>query len=264
MALIRQVYRAILFLLFLLQCFFTAAVLSVLDKITGNYHDRSGWAKRYLGWFCHLAGLRIHVTGTPSKEPCLIISNHISWIDIPVLGSLIPVYFLSKAEVRSWPLIGALAEQAGTFFVQRGDGKSALVREEIEARLNKKKNVLVFPEGTTSGGESVLRFHSKLIGAASNAEVAIQPITLYYQNANGGRCVETPFVGNDEFLTHLKKIFAKPYVQVRVHFHPLYQLAKDADINLATAELHQQIEKQLYNTCTLATNARPRYAESTV
>lgn len=263
MTLIRQVYRAVLFALFLLQCFLTAAVLSLLDKLNGKYHDRSNWAKLYLGWFCRLSGLRIQVTGTPSKETCLIISNHISWTDIPVLGSLIPVYFLSKAEVRSWPLIGALAEQAGTVFVKRGDGKSALVREKIEESLTKNKNILVFPEGTTSDGESVLRFHSKLIGAASNTEVAIQPITLCYQNTNGERCDETPFIGDDEFPTHLKKIFSKPYVQVRVHFHPLYHLAKDADIGLATAHIHQQIEKKLFDTYALSAHTRQPYATGT-
>lgn len=242
----RQLTRVLLFLLFIAVCFSTATVLNLLDKIRGKYHDRSTFAKRYLRWFCQLSGMKIRSSGTPHQGACLVVSNHISWTDIPVLGSLLPVYFLSKAEVRSWPVIGALAEQAGTLFIQRGDGKSSGVREQIEDQLHKQNNVLIFPEGTTTNGLELLKFHSKLIAAAINVESAIQPITLSYQNWSGAPCMDTPFIDDDEFPSHLWRLFSKPRTKVRVHFHPVIHTTRHTDISVLTTQIQNQIEKQLH------------------
>ena len=120
------------------------------------------------------------VTNLPAK-PSLIVANHLSWLDILVLGSLIPVRFLSKDEIRGWPIIGRLALGAQTLFIKRGDRSSAeKAITEIEGSLRSEEFVVVFPEGTSTHGPMPSRFKGRLIEAARIAGVAVCPVAIYY------------------------------------------------------------------------------------
>ncbi len=105
-----------------------------------------------------LLGVRLRVTGAPAGGAMLLISNHVSWLDIPVIGALWPCDMLSKAEVAEWPVIGWLARNVGTLFIRRGSGEVSRKVEEIRERLAGGRSVLVFPEGTTTDGRAVRRF----------------------------------------------------------------------------------------------------------
>lgn len=149
-----------------------------------------------------------------------LVSNHVSWLDIPVIASQRHLYFLSKAEVADWPIIGGLAKAVGTLFIRRGSGESGAKAKEIAARLRQGHPVLVFPEGTTTDGVSVRRFHGALFAAPVAAAVAVQPLALRYLTASGDVNTDVAFIGDDEFHHHLWALLLKSRTQVVLTLMP--------------------------------------------
>ncbi len=207
------------FVAFLAATTMLAAGLRLTELVTGKTIDRTPWAGFCFRWACRCLGLDIHQHGSPSDSTVLFVSNHISWSDIPILGSLAQVRFLSKAEVGQWPLIGWLARQAGTLFIKRGGGQARRVRNQIMENLGAGESVLVFPEGTTGAGLTVLPFHGLLLKAGPQSNTPIQPVTISYRRA-GRPDHLAPFIGDDEFHTHLLRTLRQPSARVDVIFHP--------------------------------------------
>ena len=219
---LRLSVRLPVFVLFLLTCVATILALRVLDLFLPQPLDRAPFAKRYLGVLCRLLGFTLTRHGKPCAEAGLLVSNHISWVDIAVLGACVPLRFLSKSEVASWPVIGWIARDIGTLFITRAGGKAAEVREQIVKALGQDHRVLVFPEGTTTAGTQVLPFRGRLLGAAREAERPIQAVTLAYRR-DGRPDLIVPFIGEDSFPSHLVRLLSKPAVRVDVVFHPPLQ-----------------------------------------
>ncbi|WP_238375797.1 lysophospholipid acyltransferase family protein [Ectothiorhodospira magna] len=178
--------------------------------------------RRVLQWwyriFCRLFGVRIHVRGQPSAGPVLSVSNHISWLDVPVLGAYAPVGFLSKSEVRRWPLIGWLSGRNGTVFIRRGaTGAASQVSDQMAGHLRDGHSVHVFPEGMTTPGTEVRRFHPRLFQAAQSAGCPVQPVSIRYLPPADHAA---PFVDNQNFLTHALSLLTMPRVDVVLSFLP--------------------------------------------
>ena len=125
---------------------------------------------RYVQYFCRqlcqVFNIKVQVHGEIPREPALWVSNHISWLDIAVLGSGARVFFLAKAEIENWPVFGKLAKGGGTLFIKRGSGDSVRIREQITDFLKQDIPVLFFPEATTSDGRFIKKFHGWILGAA--------------------------------------------------------------------------------------------------
>jgi len=144
---------------------------------------------------CRLLGVRVRVIGAPmNAHPLLIVSNHVSWIDIPVIASVAPVVFVAKREVASWPFFGWLAKLQRSVFVDRERrAKTGEVNAEIAQRLAEGDPVVLFGEGTSSDGNRVLPFRTALIGAARDAlavaehvqQVWVQPLSVAYVGLQG-------------------------------------------------------------------------------
>ena len=144
----------------------------------------------YHRMICALIGVRVHVAGKRSEEqPLMIVSNHVSWLDISVVTSIAPVVFIAKHEVASWPLFGLLAKLQRSVFVNRAQRhKTTDVNAEIARRLASGDPVVLFGEGTSSDGNRVLEFRSALVGAARDAlaqaehsgRIWIQPLSIAY------------------------------------------------------------------------------------
>lgn len=141
------------------------------------------WSRQLL----EMLGVRLKLgAGKAAPPPGLIVSNHISWLDIFVINALVPAAFVSKAEVRSWPLIGWLCAHTETIFLARGS-RSAVLRcgAAMASRLRAGGHVAFFPEGTTSDGSRVLPFHPALFQSAIDAQAPVIPLALRYTDRNG-------------------------------------------------------------------------------
>ncbi|MCJ8168699.1 lysophospholipid acyltransferase family protein [Atopomonas sediminilitoris] len=187
--------------------------------------QRQGLTQFWLRGLCACLPLRIQRHGLPSHVPALWLSNHVSWLDIAVLGSCTPLTFLSKAEVRHWPIIGWLAEQAGTLFIQRGSGDAQALTQVIGERLSLGQSVLVFPEGTTTDGRSVRTFHSRLLSCRDGNNSPIQLAAVRYRR-DGARDDLAPFIGDDALHTHLWRLLQAPCTEVQLQ---LLALERPAD-----------------------------------
>lgn len=218
--------RVTAFMAFLAATTMLAASLRVTEVVTVKTIDRTPWARFCFRWACRCLGLDIHQHGSPSENTVLFVSNHISWADIPILGSIAPIRFLSKAEVGQWPVIGWLAQQAGTLFIRRGGGQARRVRDQIAENLQAGENVLVYPEGTTSAGLTVLPFHGLLLRAAPESNMAVQPVTIAYRRA-GRPDHLAPFIADDEFHSHLLRMLRQPSARVDVVFHTPMQSSEE-------------------------------------
>ncbi len=164
----------------------------------------------------------VDVRGELPPRPALWLSNQVSWVDIAVLGALCPLSFLSKAEVAGWPLAGWLARRAGTLFIERGNADTGTLAQQIAGYLQQDAHLLIFPEGTSSDGSSVLRFHPRLLAAAQASGMPLQPVALRYRRA-GLRDELAPFIGDDELAQHLLRLLDGERALVEVTLLPLIE-----------------------------------------
>lgn len=174
------------------------------------------WQQR----FCRVLGLHVTVHGTADKRPALWVSNHISWLDIPVIGAHFPVNFLSKSEVASWPVVRHLAKAAGTLYIKRGSGDANSVASQMAQHLQAGRSVLFFPEGTTTDGKALKRFYHQLFHAACLTGTDIQPVVLCYKDEQGSLHQIAPFIGDDEFSNHLLNVLKEKHIQVELWVLP--------------------------------------------
>ena len=133
-----------------------------------------------------LCGMRlvVHNDGARLDRGALVVANHISWIDIYVINAWRPTPFVSKAEIRQWPVVGWLAQQLDTVFIQREKRSDAKrIMHELSDRLSAGELMCVFPEGTTSNGLTLLPFHANMFQAAVSAAAPVQPICIMYEDA---------------------------------------------------------------------------------
>lgn len=199
--------------------------------------------------------LKIKVNGTPSKDhPVLFVSNHISYTDILVLGAALPAKFVSKVEVSGWPVIGQIAKLTGTLFIDRKKSAAGNHLQQIEEALfEHKKNLIIFPEGTTGDGRGVLPFKSSLFKIAENLpeheKLTIQPVTIEYTHINGlpvqaNERKKIAWVGDASFGPHFKQFVNLGMIRVSVTIHPPLPNLKDRKLLAAEA---QKVVSSVYN-----------------
>jgi 1-acyl-sn-glycerol-3-phosphate acyltransferase len=165
-----------------------------------------------------LFNVRVVEKGTPPGDaPTLVVANHVSWLDIPVIGSVHPLSFIAKSEIEGWPVVGLLARLQRSVFIDRQRRKAtAEVNDALAHRLVKGEVIVLFAEGTTSDGNRLLPFRSSLVGAAQTAlmhdsveQVFLQPLAISYTHRNGLPVTrrDRPFIawyGDMDLASHLK------------------------------------------------------------
>ena len=156
------------------------------------------WALELLEYFA----IKLIVKGQPPVTgPMLLVSNHISWLDIVVMHAARHCRFVSKSDVQGWPLIGTLATAAGTLYIERESRRDVIrVVHHMTAALSEGDVLAVFPEGTTGDGVQLLPFHANLIQAAISARAPVQPLALQFIDAASGRRSRAPSYVGDETL----------------------------------------------------------------
>lgn len=178
---------------------------------------RLGHQQAWMDRLARALELPLEVYGEPPPVRALWVANHVSWLDVVVLGRLRALHFVAKDEVARWPLIGRLARASGTRFVDR-HGRRGLreLIDDLVGQLEAGRPVALFPEGTTTAGDVVLRFRPLLFQAAVRAGVPVQPIALRYREAGAQPVV--PYLGDDTFAPHLVRVLRRPPQAVEVHF----------------------------------------------
>ena len=175
------------------------------------------WATRML----KVLGITLRVEGSPvAHGPVLLVSNHISWLDILVMHAARHCRFVSKSEVKHWPLIGTLATAAGTLYIERESRRDAMrVVHHMADSLRAGDVLAVFPEGTTSDGVTLLPFHANLIQAAISADAPVQPVALQFQDAASGQTSLAPcYIGDDTLLGSLWRTLTAPPITAVVRY----------------------------------------------
>lgn len=225
-----------------------ASLFGVFERI-GLAHSmerRQRWSRFFMARLSNALPFRMTVHGELPKQPMLWVSNHVSWTDIPLLGMLTPLSFLSKAEVRTWPVAGWLAAKAGSLFIRRGSGDSQLIRKQMTRHLQTDHSLLMFPEGTTTDGRSLRTFHGRLLSAAIDSEVMLQPVAIRYLR-DGEVDTLAPFIGDDDLLSHLMRLFSNDCGDVEVHL--LKPIACEGRERAALAfEAQQAVQKVLFGS----------------
>jgi len=184
-----------------------------------------------------ILNVRIEIEGRISAKPALYAANHVSWLDIPCLRTVLDAEFVSKQEVERWPMIGRMAERAGTLFLNRGERDASLHTANCMSRaLANGRGVIVFPEGTTGDGHRLGHFHARLYQAAIRARCPVQAVAIAYPHPDdvqgctsvaGDRMSRAtgvhpaaPFIDNDNLARHLWTLLAEDGLTVRLSFCP--------------------------------------------
>ncbi|KQR77929.1 lysophospholipid acyltransferase family protein [Rhizobium sp. Leaf341] len=208
---------------------------------------------------CRMIGLRVHVHGTPeARRPLMLVSNHVSWKDILVLGSVADVVFIAKAEVKAWPVFGLLARLQATIFVAREQKRTTGNQvNEIGARLAAGEIVVLFPEGTTSDGNRLLEIKSSLFGAAAAAVpsvpggiVHVQPVAIAYTRVHGmpmGRYHRpiAAWPGDIALVPHLMGVLREGAVDVDLVFGETIDYRADSHRKQVSREVEKQMKSML-------------------
>jgi 1-acyl-sn-glycerol-3-phosphate acyltransferase len=222
-SILRFCYRGIIFTAYLIFLLIPNLMLVTyyrrLDTAEGaRKADQSAVRiARRLAW---LFGVRTEVRGTPVDGAALVVANHISWLDIPVLHSGCAMGYVGKAEIDRWPIFRFIARTGGTIFHQRGNHDSAAdVSAVMSARLQQGRKVAIFPEGGIKPGSSIRMFHARLFRSAVDVGCPVQPVMVRYMR-NGGRDDDFTFREDESMLVNFCRLLSRPGVIADVFFLP--------------------------------------------
>ncbi len=233
---------------------------------------RPSFAKSFPLWFhrrvTRLFGLRVQRRGRQSRvAPTLYIANHVSYLDIEVLGSLIKGSFVAKSEVRSWPVFGWLARLQRSVFVERRPQKTGDARDDMTQRLEDGDSLILFAEGTSGDGNRVLPFKSALFAVAAvkpkGGDLCVQPVSIAYSHLDGmpmGRFLRPYFAwyGDMDLAGHIWNAFGLGRVTVTVEFHPPVTLAEMGSRKALADHCHAAVSRGVTDALTGRRTASPR------
>ena len=211
--------------------------------------DAAGRQARIQWWSAGLlraVGVGLQVRGTPRPGAKLLVANHVSWLDIAALHAAVPqARFVSKADVRRWPLLGWLVAGAGTLFIERERKRDALrVVHAMADALRAGETVAVFPEGTTGPGPALLPFHANLLQAAIATATPIQPAVLRFADVQQRFSPAVQFVGETTLLQSLWRVATARGLVAHVDLLPP-QGSAHADRRALAEHLHQRMAERL-------------------
>lgn len=238
---LRFLVRAIWFALELLLFFGAFGWLLLRCAGRPSQRERSHWLQWCSRRTLRVFGVRYQAAGLPPQTG-LLVSNHLSYLDILVLVSLTPAVFVSKAEVKHWPVFGWFAGLAGTLFVDRTKRSDVTRMNALISNALADGNVVVlFPEGTSWNGSEILPFKSSLLEPIVGTKHPLAIGHLSYTLADGDAANDVCYWGDATFFPHLVKLMTKHHVHARVRFGSIPQPASDRK------ELAQQLHAEISN-----------------
>jgi 1-acyl-sn-glycerol-3-phosphate acyltransferase len=222
--------------------------------------ERARWLHHSCALLLRRLGIAARVDG-PLPRRGLIASNHLGYLDVLIFGAALPCVFVSKSEVRSWPIFGPLTRSAGTIFIDRNSQAStAAVTQSMHEALAANLPVLLFPEGTSSDGSSVLRFHPSLFESAIRAGAPVTPAAISYRAADAPE-QELCYYGDHNFAIHLIKLLGRQSIHARIAFSP--RTAEYADRKAAAGAAQAEVVTLRAHTAAQAPQAPHHAVETT-
>ncbi len=218
MQLLRFVLRSLVFLLavfLVLPLVLLAIVLAKLLRLRAfNQWVVISWSRL----LCLICGVIVKIHGPVPPNPLLIVANHVSWLDIPIIHSIRLAGFVAKWEISRWPVLGWVAMAGDTVFLQRGshDSRNRVLNRMTE-RLRAGRSVALFPEGTVTDGSHLRQFHHQLVRAAVETETPVLPVAIKFLNRDGSRNRNMAFIRNESFVRHVWRILSLPTSSVEVY-----------------------------------------------
>lgn len=217
MGFLRLLWRAPVILLWVFFGLFLVGIIYPFSQMPFKLWLNRNWSRGLVA----LCGVRVRVSGALAAPGALmLVSNHVSWLDIFIINSVRPTSFIAKSEIRQWPVVGSLVAGAGTLFIERTQRHAVLaVGEEMQRRFDCGETVGLFPEGTTSEGDRLLPFHSNLFAPARTAAVAVQPVALRYWHGPA-RSSLIAFVGEQTLVANVATVLRHRGLAVELVFLP--------------------------------------------
>lgn len=210
-------------------------------------HSQSKWIQRQARRLARLLGLRLQIW-FQRPAPSLIVCNHVSYLDILTLAAVLPVRFVAKSEVRNWPWFGWLARCAGTVFVERQRRRALPTINQCLADLaNAAGSIVMFPEGTSSDGQTVLPFHSSMLAVAVTENLPVLPVWIGYELPDGDAKHAVCWWGEMTLVPHLWQLLGYKEITATVRFG---RSVRHWDRKVLAAQLHEAV-------CDLAEPRRP-------
>lgn len=219
MTTIRSTIRFLMLLVVTFGTYGTWLLLKVFipNKLYARQLTLETWAKG----FVRVAHADIEVIGTPPKAPFFLVSNHVSYFDIPVLRSVVKGVFVAKHEIGTWFAVGHMIRNMGTVYVDR-ERRRDIPRagNDVIQRLNAGEGVIVFPEGTSTKGEEVLPFNSSFLAFAAQTDIPVSYVSISYRTPDGELPPSESICWWDDtpFLEHLLKLFSLPRLTAVLNF----------------------------------------------
>jgi 1-acyl-sn-glycerol-3-phosphate acyltransferase len=228
----------------------SSGVLGLLRKLSRDRRGTALWRTRiFHAWgraMAWLLGMRVEVEGSAPRPPFVLVSNHLGYVDVILLASRLRCVFVSKAEVRGWPVVGSLCASVDTLFIQR-EVKRDIPRVvgQIEDVLAGGRGVVLFPEGTSSGGEGVLPFRPSLLESAARAALPVHAAAIAYRTPPGWPPARDVVCwwGSMPFAGHVWKLLGLPGFGARVVFGE--EPVCDTDRKLLAERLQREVERCL-------------------
>lgn len=200
------------------------------------------WANRVTS----LANVRLTVTGSPPARPFFVVANHLSYLDIPVLATVLDAIFIAKSDVRRWPLLGPLVARMDTIFVDRSRPRDLVrVQTEMERAWQRGDGLVLFAEGTSSPGAGILPLQPSLLETAARHRWPVTPVTLTYRAWRAEQTV--CWWGDMTFLDHLYRLLLLPAIDAHIVIGP--PLDPPPDRKQLARLLHAQLTRQFQPVC---------------
>lgn len=240
---LRAARRAVALGSLLFLCFARSLYLRL--RYPDTLERRAQWLHESAIFVMRNMGIGLKITGTPPASG-LLVGNHLSYLDIMTFGAGCPCYLVSKVQIGRWPFFGTLARAGGTIFVDRASRTSAeSVTDEIAKRLKGPVPVLFFPEGTSTDGAKLLRFHSRFYTPAVDAAIPVTAVAVRYLPEDGSPESQVCWFGDDTFLPHVWKVLGGPNFSAELHYgEPQIYTNRRAAADATYAEIEAMREEK--------------------
>ena len=228
--------RAVALAFALTVSFIRLALLRIRGPFT--FERRALWLQSTARLVISCLGIRVQITGRPPAQG-LLVSNHLSYLDIVIFAATVPSCMVAKAEIARWPVFGLMARASGALFVDRSSRASAVaVTNQVAERLKESLPVLFFPEGTSTDGAQVLPFHSRFFVPAVESRAPVTAAAVRYVIEDGTLERELCWFGDEVLISHLCKALGTAGFTAEVHFgEPQYF----ADRRSAARQTHAEV-----------------------